>query len=325
MPRPGPRPYECVRRAWHSDRHQPMRASLIQRLFRMANQVHSPATRKNQEWQEKLPFVVLKAEEIIYSKANSEAEYMDENTLCERANDAIDTIIRKDDSTETGALLQPCIEAALILGCVPRRASRSQRYSNPGCYLNASTPVGFSAKETIENNSKSNSVSSPPLLLQCPVPPPLDHAPSSKYYSNPNPNFNQNLNPNGGVCAPTYPVLLKPGPSTPNGTLPCSASYNHSRNYGGGSENGALCQPYNGNPSYEQVQKLNMAQKRQMEASSSKSRDLSLRLSLGLGMPPHTPTWFDSSSSDELEDAASTSSYDDTYKLFACPTTTMNP
>ncbi|MCI18602.1 hypothetical protein A2U01_0039757, partial [Trifolium medium] len=23
MPRPGPRPYECVRRAWHSERHQP--------------------------------------------------------------------------------------------------------------------------------------------------------------------------------------------------------------------------------------------------------------------------------------------------------------
>lgn len=39
-----------------------------------------------------------------------QAEYMDENTLSERANDAIDTIIRKDDSTETGALLQPCIE-----------------------------------------------------------------------------------------------------------------------------------------------------------------------------------------------------------------------
>ena len=34
MPRPGPRPYECVRRAWHSDRHQPIRGSLIQEIFR---------------------------------------------------------------------------------------------------------------------------------------------------------------------------------------------------------------------------------------------------------------------------------------------------
>lgn len=205
-------------------------------------------------------------------------------------------------------LLQLCwgVAAALILGCVPRRASRSQRYSNPGCYLNGSTPVGFSAKETLENTSKSNSVSSPPLLLQHPAPPPLDLTPSSKYYSNPNPNFNQNSNSNGGVCAPTYPVLLKPGPSTPNGTLPCSSSYNQLRHYGGGSEN----------PSYEQVQQLSMVQKRQIEASSNKSCDLSLRLSLGLGVPPLTPTWFESSSSDELEDAASTSSYDDTYKLF---------
>jgi hypothetical protein len=39
-----------------------------------------------------------------------QAEYMDENTLWQRANDAIDTIIRKDESIESGALLQPCIE-----------------------------------------------------------------------------------------------------------------------------------------------------------------------------------------------------------------------
>lgn len=33
---------------------------------------HCLATKKNKEWQEKLPVVVLKAEEIMYSKANSE-------------------------------------------------------------------------------------------------------------------------------------------------------------------------------------------------------------------------------------------------------------
>ncbi|XP_042496422.1 uncharacterized protein LOC122075453 isoform X2 [Macadamia integrifolia] len=135
MPRPGPRPYECVRRAWHSDRHQPMRGSLIQEIF---SEIHSPATKRNKEWQEKLPIVVLRAEEIMYSKANSEAEYMDLNTLWDRVNDAINTIIRRDEGTETGDYLQPCIEAALNLGCIPRRASRSQRHSNPRSYLNPS-------------------------------------------------------------------------------------------------------------------------------------------------------------------------------------------
>ncbi|XP_021741755.1 uncharacterized protein LOC110707970 [Chenopodium quinoa] len=135
MPRPGPRPYECVRRPWHSDRHQPIRGSIIQQIFRVVTEAHSSVTRKNREWQEKLPRVVLKAEEIMYSKAKSEAEYVDPETLWERLNDAIDTIIRRD-STETGQFLQPCVEAALVLGCHPVRASRSQRNSNPRSYLN---------------------------------------------------------------------------------------------------------------------------------------------------------------------------------------------
>ncbi|KAK9269430.1 hypothetical protein L1049_001203 [Liquidambar formosana] len=135
MPRPGPRPYECVRRAWHSDRHRPMRGSIIQQIFRLVTDAHNSATRKNKEWLEKLPIVVLKAEEIMYSKANSEAEYMDLETLWDRVIDAINTIIRKDE-TETGEfLLQPCIEAALNLGCVPVKASRSQRHNNPRSYL----------------------------------------------------------------------------------------------------------------------------------------------------------------------------------------------
>ncbi|CAH8378030.1 unnamed protein product [Eruca vesicaria subsp. sativa] len=130
-----PRPYECIRRAWHSDRHQPMRGLLIQEIFRIVCEIHSQATKKNTEWQEKLPVVVLRAEEIIYSKANSEAEYMDMKTLLDRTNDAINTIIRLDETTETGEFLQPCIEAALHLGCTPRKASRSQRNINPRCYL----------------------------------------------------------------------------------------------------------------------------------------------------------------------------------------------
>lgn len=170
MPRPGPRPYECVRRAWHSDRHQPIRGSLIKEIFRVANEIHGSSTKQNKEWQEKLPIVVLRAEEIMYSKANSEAEYMDLKTLWDRTNDAINTIIRRDESTETGEFLQPCIEAALNLGCTPRRASRSQRNCPPMCYLISNTPeipcVSPSMVENAANGSNllrpSNHLSSDP-------------------------------------------------------------------------------------------------------------------------------------------------------------------
>lgn len=41
-------------------------------LIRVVRERHSVVTKKNREWQQKLPVVVLKAEEIMYSKANSE-------------------------------------------------------------------------------------------------------------------------------------------------------------------------------------------------------------------------------------------------------------
>ncbi|RVW54052.1 hypothetical protein CK203_080369 [Vitis vinifera] len=122
-------------------------------VVRVVNEIHSSATKKNKEWQEKLPIVVLKAEEIMYSKANSEAEYMDLKTLWDRANDAINTIIRRDESTETGEFLQPCIEASLNLGCPQRRASRSQRNNNPRCYLTPSTQEPISISPSILENS----------------------------------------------------------------------------------------------------------------------------------------------------------------------------
>ncbi|CAI9285764.1 unnamed protein product [Lactuca saligna] len=137
MPRPGPRPFECVRRSWHSERHQPIRGSIIQQIFRVVHENHSPGTKKNREWQEKLPLVVLKSEEIMYSKANSEAEYVNPETLWDRLNDAIDTIIRKDDTMENGDFLPACVEAALNLGCVQVRSSRSQRNSNTRSYLSS--------------------------------------------------------------------------------------------------------------------------------------------------------------------------------------------
>lgn len=39
-----------------------------------------------------------------------QTEYMDLGTLWDRVNDAINTIIRRDESSETGELLPPCIE-----------------------------------------------------------------------------------------------------------------------------------------------------------------------------------------------------------------------
>lgn len=35
---------------------------------------------------------------------------MNLETLWDRVNDAVDTIIRRDESTETGDLLPPCVE-----------------------------------------------------------------------------------------------------------------------------------------------------------------------------------------------------------------------
>ncbi|MBA0784095.1 hypothetical protein Gotri_001716 [Gossypium trilobum] len=140
MPRPGPRPYECVKRDWHSETHQLIRGSMVQQILRLAIQTHSSATKKNKEWRDKILIVIVKAEEIMYSKANSENEYMNPETLWDRVNDAIDTIIRRDESTETGELLPPCVEAALNLGCYPVRYSRSQQHCNPRTYLTPRAP-----------------------------------------------------------------------------------------------------------------------------------------------------------------------------------------
>ncbi|XP_073157168.1 uncharacterized protein [Henckelia pumila] len=171
MPRPGPRPYECVKRAWHSDRHQPLRGLIIQQIFRLVHENHCGATKKNREWLEKLPIVVLKSEEIMYSKANSEAEYSNLETLWDRANEAIDTIIRKEESTETGGLLPPCVEAALNLGCVPVRASRSQRNNNPRPYLRARNQESFDLSPNVsnENTTEHHSIHIPPQTANIPM------------------------------------------------------------------------------------------------------------------------------------------------------------
>lgn len=143
-----------------------MRGSIIQQIFRVVNETHSPATKKNKEWQEKLPIVVLRAEEIMYSKANSEAEYIDPETLWDRLNEAIDTIIRRDDSSESGNFLQPCIEAALNLGCIAVKASRSQRQSNPRSYLHPKAQEPPLVLPRISNNTRNEQV--PKLTSTCP-------------------------------------------------------------------------------------------------------------------------------------------------------------
>jgi hypothetical protein len=43
---------------------------------------------------------------------------MELKTLWDRTNDAINTIIRRDESTEIGELLQPCIEGTVFDFCM---------------------------------------------------------------------------------------------------------------------------------------------------------------------------------------------------------------
>ncbi|GLJ31025.1 hypothetical protein SUGI_0620550 [Cryptomeria japonica] len=153
MPRPGARPYECIRRAWHGDDHLILRGTLIQEIFRVVNEIHCPTTRKKKEWQEKLPMVVLRAEDILYSKANSEAEYMDLKTLRSRLNDSINTMIRRDVSTEGGQFLEPCVEAALSLGCLPRKGSRGQRHNSRSSEGGNQKPTMASSPPAMGNSS----------------------------------------------------------------------------------------------------------------------------------------------------------------------------
>lgn len=50
-----------------------------------------------------------------YNVDNLKAEYMDLKTLWDRANDAINTIIRREECSEdTAEFLQPCIEGIFL-------------------------------------------------------------------------------------------------------------------------------------------------------------------------------------------------------------------
>ncbi|TQE08361.1 hypothetical protein C1H46_005989 [Malus baccata] len=91
------------------------RFSSLELHLRVVNEVHNSVTKKNKEWQKKLPLVVLRAKEIMYSKANYEAEYMNLDTLWDRAHDAVNTIIQRDEGTETRELLPLCVEGNIVL------------------------------------------------------------------------------------------------------------------------------------------------------------------------------------------------------------------
>ncbi|KAG8372702.1 hypothetical protein BUALT_Bualt12G0094200 [Buddleja alternifolia] len=180
---------------------------------RLVHGNHHCATKKNKEWQEKLPILVLKAEEIMYSKANSEAEYSNPETVWDRVNDAIDTIIRKDETTETGdQLLPPCVEAALNLGCVPVRASRSQRHNYQTTYLRPApqNPPKFPNENPVNNHHNSLSISMPFHTSNTDSPPPRCSIG----------NINNNTiqvehNTRGSVYPLYYGTTFKPSPLQP--------------------------------------------------------------------------------------------------------------
>ncbi|XP_027355751.1 uncharacterized protein LOC113865424 isoform X2 [Abrus precatorius] len=87
--------------------------------------------------------MALPLRRIKNTKRNFPLLFSEPKKLCTlkpilRTNDAIDTIIRRDEHTETGEYLRPCIEAALSLGCSLTKPSRSQR-NNQRCYLSRRT------------------------------------------------------------------------------------------------------------------------------------------------------------------------------------------
>ncbi|XP_033137762.1 uncharacterized protein LOC103832004 isoform X1 [Brassica rapa] len=200
MPRPCPRPYECVKRAWHIDRHQPIRGSIIRQIFRLAMEAHSAATKKNKEWQEKLPVVVLKAEEIMYSKANSES------MLILYGIESMMPLTPLLEETKALKLALFCLlvlkvtfaaffflplltvskslhcvfilvlfwvwSAALNLGCIAVKASRSQRHSNVRTYLclKFQQPVSASANEPQYHHHQAQKSNKPSHTAQPAIP-----------------------------------------------------------------------------------------------------------------------------------------------------------
>ena len=81
-------------------------------------EAHSAATKKNKEWQEKLSVVVFKADEIMYSKSNSEVLILT-LVLCVFVYQNLADFGGLTLTTETGPLLPPCVEGYLLFFFLP--------------------------------------------------------------------------------------------------------------------------------------------------------------------------------------------------------------
>lgn len=75
---------------------------------------------------------------------------MNPDTLWERVNDAVDTIIRRDESSETGDLLPPCVEGICFyqLECI--RISTCITESIPSTLLCSCSEFGLCSGESFQ-------------------------------------------------------------------------------------------------------------------------------------------------------------------------------
>ncbi|CAH8348283.1 unnamed protein product [Eruca vesicaria subsp. sativa] len=131
-------------------------------------ETHGAATRKNKERQEKLPVVVLKAEDIMYSKSNSEMLI-----LCGiESVMPLTPLLEEMKALKYGPLLPPCVEAALNLGCIAVRASTSQRHSNVRTYLcpKIQKPVSAPPHESQYHHHQAQMSNKPSYVAQPVVP-----------------------------------------------------------------------------------------------------------------------------------------------------------
>lgn len=80
-------------------------------------------------------------------------------TLWDRVNDAINTIIRRDESTETGELLPPCIEGTNLLFCVGSKfVNLLSGFSSLLKYISSSLVFYFICNENLFKMNKLESL-----------------------------------------------------------------------------------------------------------------------------------------------------------------------
>jgi len=75
---------------------------------------------------------------------------MDMKTLLDRTNDAINTIIRLDETTETGEFLQPCIEGIQYNLYIRAFGDYWLRSMSKSCLLCSCIAFGVHTKESFK-------------------------------------------------------------------------------------------------------------------------------------------------------------------------------